>query len=210
VLTISLHQDGRTLFPGTGAATDIGAPGAEGSAVNIALPPHTRDAAWLRAFTAVVPVLLRTFAPEVIVTQCGCDAHARDPLSDLSLSVEGFTVAYEILHALAHEICAGRWVVLGGGGYDLGSAVPRAWTQLLAVCSGGALPADTALPEQWRKESQRTTGLDAPERLGDGVAVTWEAWDAGEGDPHDPADRAVALTRRQVLPLHGLDPLVDR
>lgn len=210
VLTISLHQDGRTLFPGTGAGTDVGATGAEGSAVNVALPPHTRDAGWLRALTAVVPVLLRSFAPDVIVTQCGCDAHARDPLSDLDLSVEGFTVAYELMHDLAHEICGGRWVVLGGGGYDLGSAVPRAWTQLLAVCSGGALPPDTVLPELWRKESERATGRVAPERLGDGVSVTWEPWDAGEGDPQDPGDRAIALTRREVLPLHGLDPLVDR
>jgi acetoin utilization protein AcuC len=151
VLTISLHQDGRTLFPGTGAATDVGAPGADGCAVNVALPPGTRDAGWLRALTAVVPVLLRTFAPDVIVTQCGCDAHARDPLSDLELSVEGFTVAYELLHSLAHELCAGRWVVLGGGGYDLGSAVPRAWSQLLAVCSGDALAQESVITEAWRK-----------------------------------------------------------
>lgn len=211
VLTISVHQDGRTLFPGSGAPTDVGAPGAEGYAVNISLPPGTRDAGWLRAISAVVPVLLRSFGPQVIVTQCGCDAHARDPLSDLELSVEGCTVAYELLHGLAHELCGGRWVVLGGGGYDLGSSVPRAWTQLLAVCSGAVLPAETVLPEVWRKESAATTGRAAPRILGDGVGpVRWVPWDAGEGDPHDALDRAVAETRRAVLPLHGLDPLVDR
>ena len=140
--------------------------------------------------------------------QSGCDGHARDPLTDLNLSVEGFTVAYELVHRLAHELCAGRWVVLGGGGYDLGSAVPRAWTQLLAVCSGEALPAGTPLPEVWRKASQHVTGRPAPEQLGDGVGrIEVRPWDAGEGDSDDVLDRAVAATRRAVLPLFGLDPM---
>jgi len=208
VLTISVHQDGRTLFPGTGAAHDVGAVGAEGSAVNIALPPETGDAGWLRALHAVVPDVLREFRPEILVLQSGCDGHARDPLTDLNLSVEGFTCAYELVHRLAHELCAGRWVVLGGGGYDLGSAVPRAWTQLLAVCSGDALPAATLLPEAWRKTSRGVTGRDAPERLGDGVGpVAVRYWDAGGGDPDDILDRAVASTRGAVLPLLGLDPM---
>ncbi len=206
VLTVSLHQDGRSLFPGTGAATDVGAPGAEGRAVNVALPPGTGDAGWLRALSAVVPVL-RSFAPDVIVTQCGCDAHRRDPLSELELTVEGFTVAYRIMHELAHELCDGRWVVLGGGGYDLGSAVPRAWTQLLAVCSGDPLPLDSELPAAWRDQSTAVTGKASPDRLGDsGIPVTWSPWQAGHGDPHDPLDRAVEETRKAVFPLHGLDP----
>jgi acetoin utilization protein AcuC len=208
VLTISVHQDGRTLFPGTGAAHDVGAPGAEGSAVNLALPPETGDAGWLRALYALVPDVLREFRPEIIVMQSGCDGHARDPLTDLNLSVEGFTVAYELVHRLAHELCAGRWVVLGGGGYDLGSAVPRAWTQLLAVCSGQALPAGTVLPEVWRKASQHITGRPAPTHLGDGVGrIDVRRWDAGGGDPDDLLDRTIEATRRAVLPLLGLDPL---
>jgi acetoin utilization protein AcuC len=207
VLTISVHQDGRTLFPGTGAAGDIGAVGAEGSAVNVALPPETGDAGWLRALHAVVPDVLREFRPEIIVMQSGCDGHARDPLTDLNLSVEGFTRAYQLIHGLAHDLCEGRWIVLGGGGYDLGSAVPRAWTQLLAVCSGDALPAATPLPEKWRATAQHVTGRGAPDRLGDGAArIDVRRWDAGEGDPDDVLDRAVAATRRAVLPLLGLDP----
>ena len=211
VLTISIHQDGRTIFPGTGFATDIGAPGAEGSAVNVPLPPHTDDAGWLRALTATVPVLLRAFAPEVLVTQCGCDAHWRDPLTDLRASVEGFTIAYGLLHALAHEVCGGRWVVLGGGGYDIGSAVPRSWTQLLAVTSDGELDARCELPPEWQAESRSVSGEPAPQALGDRPdAVSWRPWDAGEGDPDSPLDRAIAATRRAVLPLHGLDPHLDR
>ena len=211
VLTISLHQDGRTIFPGTGASTDIGVVPAEGYAVNLPLPPGTDDAGWLRALTAVVPVLVRSFRPEVIVTQAGCDAHRNDPLTDLRVTAEGFQVAYSLIHELAHEICDGRWVVVGGGGYDLGSGVPRTWAQLLAIISGGALDPSRELPEAWRRLSADLTGRPAPQVLGDRTdEVAWHAWDAGEGDPDSPLDRAISATRRAVLPLHALEPLVDR
>jgi acetoin utilization protein AcuC len=200
VLTISLHQDGRTLFPGTGAAEDIGAPGAEGHAINIALPPGTGDAGWLRALSAILPVV-REFGPDVLVTQCGCDTHARDPLSDLELSVEGLTVGYELVHQLAHELCGGRWVVLGGGGYDIGSAVPRVWTQLLAVCSGDALAADTPLPEEWRADVAIATGQPAPQVLGDRTSVAWHPWESARGTgEHEALDAAVRATLAAVEP----------
>jgi acetoin utilization protein AcuC len=211
VLTISLHQDGRTIFPGTGASSDIGNVGAEGYAVNVPLPLGTDDSGWLRAFSGVVPVLLREFAPEVVVTQCGCDGHRNDPLTDLRVSVEGFAIAYRLMHDLVHEVCDGRWVVLGGGGYDLVSAVPRTWASLLAVISGESLPADLGLPATWRDLAARVGGRPAPSRVGDlDQPPAWQRWDAGEGDPDDPLDRSVAATRRAVLPLHGLDPFYDR
>ena len=100
VLTISLHESGQFLFPGTGFAEDTGGPGAEGTAVNVALPPGTGDAGWLRAFHAVVPPLVREFAPQILVTQHGCDSHAEDPLADLMLSVDGQRAAYQALHEL--------------------------------------------------------------------------------------------------------------
>jgi acetoin utilization protein AcuC len=202
VLTISLHQDGRNLFPGTGHAHEVGGPAALGHAVNVALPPHTGDVGWLRAFDAVVPELLRRFRPELIVTQCGCDAHARDPLTDLLISVEAFTHAYEALHDLAHELCAGRWVVLGGGGYDVGSAVPRAWTQLLAVCGGGALSPNTVLPEAWRVLVTAAGEGPAPHLLGDGVHIATRPWSTDSIDRDDPMDAAVCATLEAVLPLH--------
>ncbi|CAJ64327.1 MULTISPECIES: acetoin utilization protein AcuC [Frankia] len=221
VLTISLHQTGRTLFPGTGFPDEVGAPGAAGSAVNVALPAFTGDAGWLRAFSGVVPVLLRSFRPQVLVTQHGCDTHTLDPLADLELSVDGQRASYEALHALSHELCDGRWLACGGGGYALDAVVPRAWTQLLAVAAHHSLEPGTALPAQWRVEAPQrvraATGHDSvgatagmPRTLGDGVSVRYRPWDAGEGDPDDPLDRAVAATRREVLPLHGLDPTVDR
>src|SRR6187551_2124414 len=150
VLTISLHETGKFLFPGTGFPTDVGGEGAEGSAVNVALPPGTADAGWLRAFHAVVPDLVREFDPDVLVSQHGCDSHAQDPLADLMLSVDGQRAAYIALHELAHEVADGRWVVTGGGGYALVDVVPRAWSHLLGVVSGSPVGVGTPTPEAWR------------------------------------------------------------
>src|SRR3954452_520643 len=143
VLTISLHETGQFLFPGTGFSGDLGGEGAEGSAVNVALPPGTGDGGWLRAFHAVVPDLVREFAPDVLVTQHGCDSHAEDPLAHLMLSVDGQRAAYLALHELAHEVAGGRCVVTGGGGYALVDVVPRAWGHLLAVVSGSPVEVST-------------------------------------------------------------------
>ncbi len=107
VLTVSLHQDPRTLFPGTGLPDELGAGAALGTAINLALPPGTRDAGWLRAFHAVVPGALRAFRPDVLVTQCGCDTHHEDPLANLELTVDGQRAAIAALHRLAHELCDG-------------------------------------------------------------------------------------------------------
>ena len=136
VLTISLHETGQMLFPGTGFPADAGGPEALGSAVNVALPPGTADAGWLRAFHAVVPPLLREFAPDVLVTQQGCDSHRDDPLAHLALSVDGQRASYLALHDLAHEVASGRWVAFGGGGYAVVDVVPRAWTHLLSAVVG--------------------------------------------------------------------------
>src|SRR5919112_617093 len=139
VLTISLHESGQMLFPGTGFASESGGLGAEGTAVNVALPPGTADAGWLRAFHAVVPPLVRAFAPEVLVTQHGCDSHMEDPLAHLMLSVDGQRASYLALHDLAHEVCGGRWVATGGGGYAVVDVVPPGWSPLLGGV-GGAPP----------------------------------------------------------------------
>ena len=155
VLTISLHETGQMLFPGTGFPADSGGPDALGSAVNVALPPGTADAGWLRAFHAVVPPLVREFAPDVLVTQQGCDSHRDDPLAHLALSVDGQRASYLALHDLAHEAADGRWVAFGGGGYAVVDVVPRAWTHLLSVVSGRPLDVDLATPEGWRERGQR-------------------------------------------------------
>ncbi|MCG5215167.1 acetoin utilization protein AcuC [Streptosporangium sp. KLBMP 9127] len=204
VLTISLHESPRTLFPGTGFPTECGA---GNTAVNVALPAGCGDSGWLRAFQAVVPPLLREFAPEVLVTQHGCDSHALDPLAHLMLSVDGQRTAYEMLHRLAHETAGGRWVVTGGGGYELVQVVPRAWTHLIAEVSGHPLDPRTQTPQNWRDFVAGRTGETAPLTMTDGRNPEFHDFAAGY-DPADPIDRAIVATRNAVFPSHGLDPLL--
>ncbi len=207
VLTVSLHESGRTLFPGTGWADETGSGDAVGTSVNVALPAGTGDASWLRAFDAVVPPVLRAFGPEVMVTQHGCDTHALDPLANLQLSVDGQRVAYAALHRLAHELCGGKWVALGGGGYEPVQVVPRAWTHLLAEAAGTRV--DGATPDDWRAQASERGHEPAPTSLSDGAAALWTPWEGGPGND-DAVDRSVLATRRETFPLLGLDPLSAR
>lgn len=205
VLTVSIHEGPQTLFPGTGYATETGAEGAEGSAVNIALPPGTSDAGWLRAFHAVIPPLLREFAPEIMVTQQGCDSHMDDPLTNLMLSVDGQRAAYLALSELADELCDGKWVTTGGGGYAVLQVVPRAWTHLLAVVSGTPLDPTILTPDRWRARVAELRGSPAPMRMTDGRHVLYRSWDKGY-DPASWLDRSIMATRTALFPTHGLDP----
>jgi len=115
VLTISVHEHPDTLFPGTGRPGETGGPHADGSAVNVALPAGTGDAGWLRAFHAVVPPIVRSFGPQLLVSQHGCDSHRDDPLTNLALSIDGQRAAHAAIHALAHQASGGRWLLTGGG-----------------------------------------------------------------------------------------------
>ncbi|MBZ5739272.1 acetoin utilization protein AcuC [Nocardioides mangrovi] len=206
VLTISLHETGQMLFPGTGFPHDLGGPEAQGSAVNVALPPGTGDGGWLRAFHAVVPPLLREFRPEVIVSQHGCDTHLEDPLAHLMLTVDGQRAAYLAVHELAHELCDGRWVATGGGGYALVDVVPRAWTHLLGIVAGRPVDPLAETPESWREHVRGRLGRIAPMRLTDGRTPAYRDWSEGY-DPDTWLDRAIHATRMEAFPLHGLDPL---
>ncbi|HVM28700.1 MAG TPA: acetoin utilization protein AcuC [Mycobacteriales bacterium] len=208
VLTISLHESGRYLFPGSGFPDQCGAGDAVGTAVNVALPMGTGDAGWHRAFDAVVPPLVRTFDPQVLLTQHGADTHALDPLAHLLLSVDGQRLAYERLHDLAHEVCGGKWIAVGGGGYEPVQVVPRAWTHLLATATG--VPVDGATPNAWREVAREKGGEFAPTHLTDGKPVVFRAWEGGPGDPDDSIDVAVVKTREAVFPHHGLDPMAEQ
>jgi acetoin utilization protein AcuC len=205
VLTISLHESPLALFPGTGFPGETGGPSAEGTAVNVALPPGTSDAGWLRAFHAIVPSVVRAYAPEILFTQCGADTHRLDPLADLRLSVDGQRAAYVALRDLADELCDGRWVATGGGGYALVEVVPRAWTHLLAVATGEPLDPGTLTPAAWRKlAADRCPGREVPATMTDGIEPPFERWEPGT--TADPVDKAILATRVAVFPLHGLDP----
>ncbi|TWP34746.1 acetoin utilization protein AcuC [Leekyejoonella antrihumi] len=212
VLTISIHESGRMLFPGTGFAGDVGGAPALGSACNVALPAGVGDAPWLRALHAVVPPLVRAFGPQVLVTQQGCDSHYSDPLAHMALTIDAQRVAYEMLHDLAHEVANGRWVALGGGGYELIDVVPRAWTHLSAIAAHRPIPVETAVPQSWRDYVSNRYGRPGPERMGDGASesgrVWWRSWASG-CDPSERVDQSVLATREAVFPLHGLDMWFD-
>lgn len=142
VLTISLHQDPRTLFPGTGFAHETGEGKGRGYSVNVPLPPGTNDEAYLSAFRAIVPPMLERYDPDLVVTQLGVDTHFRDPLANLALTTRGHLALFQELDRLAP-----RWLALGGGGYAL-EVVPRSWTIAFGVMCGHSWPDE--LPEGYR------------------------------------------------------------
>jgi len=203
VLTISVHETGHHLFPGTGYPTDTGGPDADGLAVNLALPSRTGDAGWLRGIDAVVPDVVREFAPQVLVTQHGCDSHVMDPLTHLRVSVDGQRLAATWLHDLAHEVCDGRWLALGGGGYAMIDVVPRAWTHVLAVAAHRPLDPATPVPDAWRELVTHRYGRAGPPEMGDRREPAFRPWSSGY-DPDDEVDRAIRATRAATFPRLGL------
>ncbi|GAB3550493.1 acetoin utilization protein AcuC [Actinopolyspora lacussalsi] len=208
VMTISLHQHPHTLWPGTGFPTEVGEGAAKGESVNVALPPGTGDAGWLRALHAVVPSLLDTFAPQVLVTQCGADPHREDPLADLALSVDGQRAAHRSLRSFADRYAMGNWLILGGGGYALHRVVPRAWTHLLATALDRDVAAERNVPADWIAHASKVAGNVAlPTSMTDGGETAFTPWD---GTVEYAVDPAIRDTRNAVFPLHGLEPLDGR
>jgi acetoin utilization protein AcuC len=147
VLTISLHETGYTLFPGTGFEYEIGEGEGEGYAVNLPFPPYTDDEVYVWAFEEIVPPLILAFRPDVVVTQLGVDSFYNDPLTNLQLSMAGYEKVIRQIKELAP-----RWVALGGGGYDV-SNVARAWTLAWAVMNGIELSEE--LPKSYLEKAAK-------------------------------------------------------
>jgi acetoin utilization protein AcuC len=194
VLTCSVHESGRYLFPGTGGLPERGVGAAEGTAVNIPLPPYTTSAPYLRAVEEVIVPAVRDFAPDVIVTQDGADPHHQDPLAHLQVTMEAFPRLYAVLHQLAVDAAGGRWVALGGGGYNT-DVVPRAWTMLFAEMLGAEL--DDAIPAEWLAlASERAGHPMTPTLLGDiEPDVSMEERARADAEAHQVIDQALVLRR---------------
>ncbi|MET9170302.1 acetoin utilization protein AcuC [Streptomyces misionensis] len=206
VLTISVHEHPRTLFPQSGWPQETGAGAGEGTAVNLPLPAGTGDAGWVRAFHAVVPELLAEFRPQVLVTQHGADTHFEDPLAHLAVSLDAQRAVQTACHELAHEYADGKWIALGGGGYAVVDVVPRSWTHLVGIAAGKPVAPETVIPEGWRQEVYARTRRLGPLRMTDGRwPVSWSPWEDGY-DPADRLDQAILATRRSAFPLRGLLP----
>ena len=164
VLTCSVHETGRYLFPGTGAMAERGIGAAEGTSINVPLPPYSGDRPYVRAIEEVIAPAVLEFDPQVIVTQDGADPHHADPLAHLQVTMPAFPRAYRALHQLAREAADGRWLALGGGGYTY-EVVPRAWTLLFAEMLDAEL--DDAIPEAWWREAEALVGQPLPHNLSD-------------------------------------------
>ncbi|MCG6916595.1 MAG: acetoin utilization protein AcuC [Deltaproteobacteria bacterium] len=150
VLTISLHQHGQTLFPGTGFPDEMGKGKGKGYAVNVPLAPGTDDDLYLSVFMEVVPPLVHAYKPDVLVTQLGVDSLSTDPLATMDLTVNGFS-------KLVGEMKSWdlKWVALGGGGYNMMN-VARAWTKAWAIMKGIRLSEN--LPEAFVQQHQAELG----------------------------------------------------
>jgi acetoin utilization protein AcuC len=191
VLTISTHERGDRLFPGTGFVDERGSGDAVGYAVNLPLEPFTDPSVYLPAFEAVVPPLLRAFKPDVVVAQLGIDSHRTDPLTHLALDVQTFTRAFTRIVDLAP-----RLVALGGGGYDLQN-VARAWTAAWAVMNGVDLPEE--LPKAFALDARRfhfrqDTLWDPESESPAAIRERARAY----------ADRQVQEIQRTIFPVHHL------
>jgi acetoin utilization protein AcuC len=171
VLTVSIHETGLTLFPGTGFPEEIGTGKGEGYSVNVPLAPETDDEIFVWAFEETVPSVLEAFRPDIVVTQLGIDAHRGDPLSNLRLTMGGFLRAATLLKQIAP-----RWLALGGGGYALAN-VPRAWTAVWALMTGIEIPPElpAAFLPGFRSHGCTETFLTDPPYRTEGTRKE-EAW----------------------------------
>jgi acetoin utilization protein AcuC len=162
-LTVSIHESGRYLFPGTGDASETGTGAGKGACVNIPLQPGAGNAEILRAFEQVAAPAIEAFAPDLLVTQIGADAHHADPLTDLDATLPLYPRLAARLHELVHSSCCGRWLIVGGGGYDPFDVTPRAWAAFVGTVLGH-VASEVALPQAWL-EASRAAGGRPPQRL---------------------------------------------
>ncbi|HXG26398.1 MAG TPA: acetoin utilization protein AcuC [Candidatus Binatia bacterium] len=174
VMTVSIHESGSTLFPGTGFQDELGGLGAEGTAVNIPLDPGTGEIGWVEALEIALPPLAEAFRPAIVVSQHGADSHAYDPLAHLMVTTTAMGRAARLVDSLAHRHAGGRWLATGGGGYDVYRVVPRMWAHVW-LAQTHATPLGELSPEwreRWAADAERygqspiPSTLDDPENAG--------------------------------------------
>jgi acetoin utilization protein AcuC len=162
VLDIDFHEDGRHLFPGTGYTREVGEGSATGLKINVPLPAFADDQTYIDLFRKIVPLAVRKYRPQILLLQCGADAHANDLLAHLQITTRTYGEIIQTVHDLAHEVADGRLVVFGGGGYNMAN-VARTWT--VAACTLANYEPPKATPGSWRKMFEALVGEKAPERI---------------------------------------------
>jgi acetoin utilization protein AcuC len=194
VLTISIHQNGHTLFPGTGFPEEMGQGPGRGFAVNLPLAPGTDDDLYIRVFNETIPPLVRAFDPDVLVTQLGVDTFTSDPLASLNLTSEGFCKL--IREIKSWGLC---WVALGGGGYDIMN-VARAWTSAWAIMKGVDLSDD--LPDDFVSKHRHLLGKNL--KLSEQAPLTRSVSRESTQRARQLADSGVAWIKEHIFPLVGV------
>ncbi|HEX8319018.1 acetoin utilization protein AcuC [Longimicrobium sp.] len=197
VLTLSLHESGRYLYPGTGFVDELGEGDGYGYSLNLPLEPFTEDGSWLDIHRKLLPEVIEAYRPDVIVVQNGCDGHSLDPLTHLRASTRLYEETIRIVCEVADSVCGGRVVATGGGGYAIWQVVPRAWTLIWGGLSGQQVP--NRVPREWLDRWQGEAPVLLPECVRD------------PGEDHAPVPRREEIEatnrrtleslRRQALPL---------
>ena len=164
VCTLSIHETGRYLFPGTGAVHERGQGNGYGYSFNVPIDAFTEDDSFLAVYSKALREIANYFQPDVILTQNGADAHFYDPLTHLCTTMRTFQEIPKIAHNLAHEFCGGKWIAVTGGGYDQWRVVPRAWSYVWLMMTG-QLPNDDTIPNLWLEKWQSKAPVALP--------ITW-------------------------------------
>jgi len=201
VLTLSFHESGRYLFPGTGGLGELGEGAAAGTAVNVPLEPGTGEGAWLDAVRVLLPELAATFGPDLIISQHGCDSHAWDPLAHLRVTTTAMGEGARLVDRVAHRYAAGRWLATGGGGYDAYRVVPRAWSLVWLAGAHRDVPesTDAAWRERWAAEAGRYGQAPLPVNFDDPPNAGLPL-DAAQLAAEDRSRSTAELARRLVVP----------
>ena len=190
VLTISMHESGQFLFPGTGHVQEMGTGRGRGYSVNVPLYPYTSDDLYYWAFEQVTLPLLDAFQPDALVSQLGIDTHYLDPITHLALTTQGFR---KVVAKFAGQ--APKWLALGGGGYDV-HAVARSWTLAYGVMARQDLADE--IPDSYRRQHGVETITDR--------APLPETIRSAKEDARTFAEASVRAVQRMIFPLHGIRP----
>ncbi|MHA2142667.1 MAG: acetoin utilization protein AcuC [Candidatus Thorarchaeota archaeon] len=199
VLTISIHQHGNTLFPGTGFVHESGSGEGMGHAVNIPLLPGAGSAELMQSLDEIVIPLFDAYEPDLLITQLGVDAHFLDPLAQLSYSTSGYEYVLSKLNELAEKKCKIGWLAVGGGGYHPVN-VARLWSLFLSSMLNKQVP--TRMPDSFIEICNKKGYSNFPQTIRDEGEVI-QRYIPIEQVRLD-LDRVIRQVKEKVFPWHGI------
>lgn len=167
VCTVSIHETGRYLFPGTGNINERGEGQGFGYSFNIPVDAYTEDESYINIYKTAISEIARYYKPDVIVSQNGADSHYYDPLTHLCCTTKIYKYIPKLAHEIAHKYCEGKWIAVGGGGYDIWRVVPRAWSMIWLEMNDRANDAIGNLPEEWIKKWKDKSPVELPNKWED-------------------------------------------